>query len=44
MKLNDCQLQGDPLNEETFIGPLIAEPEAMRIEKAVAKAVAGGAR
>ncbi len=34
---------GDPRNEDTFIGPLIEEKEAERIEQWVAEAVAGGA-
>lgn len=35
--------KGDPKNEETFIGPLIAESEAVRIEKWVNEAVKDGA-
>eukprot|EP00250_Pteridium_aquilinum_P001226 c11433_g1_i1 orf=512-3865(-) len=37
-------VKGDPLNEDTFIGPLIAESEAKRIEAWVEKAVSHGAR
>ncbi|KAH7438383.1 hypothetical protein KP509_04G012500 [Ceratopteris richardii] len=37
-------VKGDPLNEDTFIGPLIAESEAKRIENWVDKAVSNGAR
>lgn len=35
---------GDPLDEQTFLGPLISEAEAQRIESWVHEAVAGGAR
>lgn len=35
---------GDPLDEQTFLGPLISEAEARRIEQWVAEAVAAGAR
>ncbi len=35
---------GDPLAEETFLGPLITEADAIRIEQWVAEAVAAGAR
>lgn len=35
---------GDPLNETTFLGPLITEGDARRIEQWVAEAVAAGAR
>ncbi|MCO5558689.1 hypothetical protein L7F22_012275 [Adiantum nelumboides] len=37
-------VKGDPLNEDTFIGPLIDESEAKRIEAWVEKAVSNGAR
>lgn len=35
---------GDPLREETFLGPLISEDDAKRIETWVREAVADGAR
>lgn len=35
---------GDPLAEETFLGPLITEDEARRVEAWVKEAVAAGAR
>lgn len=35
---------GDPADEDTFIGPIISEAEAKRIEGWVANAVSGGAR
>ena len=35
---------GDPKLEETFIGPLIAESEAERLEAWIAEAVAGGGK
>jgi len=35
---------GDPLDPETFVGPMISEQEAMRVEQWVREAVAGGAR
>ena len=35
---------GDPLDEATDLGPLIAESEAVRVEQWVAEAVAAGAR
>ena len=34
---------GDPLAEDTFLGPLISEDDAKRVEEWVAEAVAGGA-
>lgn len=34
---------GDPKKEDTFIGPLISEKEAIRLESWIGKAVAGGA-
>ncbi len=34
---------GDPREEDTFIGPIISEREAMRIESWIQEAVAGGA-
>jgi len=37
-------VSGDPLEEETFLGPLITEKEAVRIERWVNEAVARGAR
>lgn len=37
-------VKGDPLNEDTYIGPIIAESEAKRIEAWVDKAVSNGAR
>lgn len=35
---------GDPMAEETFLGPMISEAEARRVEQWVGRAVAGGAR
>jgi acyl-CoA reductase-like NAD-dependent aldehyde dehydrogenase len=35
---------GDPLDERTFLGPLISVEEAQRVERWVQAAVAGGAR
>lgn len=35
---------GDPLDESTFLGPLISEKEAVRIERWVNEAVDGGAK
>ncbi len=35
---------GDPLDEQTFLGPLISEADAVRIERWVDEAVASGAR
>ncbi len=35
---------GDPLDEDTFIGPIISEAEAARIERWVEEAVAAGGR
>lgn len=35
---------GDPSEEDTFIGPLIRESEAIRLEEWIAAAVEGGAR
>lgn len=35
---------GDPLDEATFLGPLISEEDARRVESWVNEAVAGGAR
>lgn len=35
---------GDPRNEETFLGPLITEQDAVRVETWINEAVAGGAR
>lgn len=35
---------GDPLNEETDVGPLIRELDAIRVEEWINEAVAGGAR
>ncbi len=35
---------GDPLDEETFLGPLITEADAQRVEQWVHEAVAAGAR
>jgi acyl-CoA reductase-like NAD-dependent aldehyde dehydrogenase len=37
-------ISGDPLNEDTFIGPMITESDAKRIEKWCADAVKSGAR
>ncbi|PIE23348.1 MAG: aldehyde dehydrogenase [Planctomycetota bacterium] len=37
-------LAGDPKNPETFIGPMISEQEAMRLEQWVRSAEAAGAR
>jgi acyl-CoA reductase-like NAD-dependent aldehyde dehydrogenase len=36
-------IHGDPLNEDTFIGPMISEPEATRLDNWVQDAVAAGA-
>lgn len=36
-------VHGDPLNEDTFIGPMISESEASRLEDWVNEAVAAGA-
>jgi glyceraldehyde-3-phosphate dehydrogenase (NADP+) len=35
---------GDPLNEKTNVGPMIREPEAVRVEQWVREAVQGGGR
>ncbi len=35
---------GDPLSEDTFLGPLISEPEAIRVESWIASAAASGAK
>lgn len=35
---------GDPLDEETFLGPLITEDDAVRVESWVSEAVADGAK
>lgn len=35
---------GDPLEEDTFLGPLITEQDARRVEQWVREAVAGGAK
>lgn len=35
--------KGDPKDEDTFIGPLIAEKEAIRLEKWIGQAVSNGA-
>jgi len=35
---------GDPLDERSFLGPLISEADAIRVEQWVAEAVAAGAR
>jgi acyl-CoA reductase-like NAD-dependent aldehyde dehydrogenase len=35
---------GDPRLEDTFIGPIINEDEAIRIEQSIQRAVAGGAK
>jgi len=35
---------GNPLDEHTFLGPLISEADAIRVEQWVAEAVAAGAR
>jgi acyl-CoA reductase-like NAD-dependent aldehyde dehydrogenase len=37
-------VMGDPKDEHTFIGPVISEKEAMRIERWVKEAVAGGGK
>ena len=37
-------VHGDPLDESTFIGPMIAESEAVRLEAWIKEAVEGGAR
>ena len=36
-------VHGDPLNEDTFIGPMISESEASRLDNWIQKAVAAGA-
>jgi acyl-CoA reductase-like NAD-dependent aldehyde dehydrogenase len=36
-------IHGDPLNEDTFIGPMISESEAIRLDNWVQDAVAAGA-
>ena len=36
-------IAGDPKDENTFIGPMIAESEAIRLERWIAEAVAAGA-
>lgn len=36
--------KGDPRDEQTFIGPMISEGEAIRLERWIQEAVAGGAR
>ena len=36
-------IHGDPLNEDTFIGPMISESEAKRLESWINKAVSAGA-
>lgn len=36
--------RGDPKREDTFIGPLITEQDAIRLERWIEEAVAGGAR
>lgn len=35
---------GDPKNRDTFVGPMISEREAQRLEEWIEEAVAGGAR
>ena len=37
-------VMGDPKQRDTFIGPMISEKEAMRLEGWIASAVAGGAK
>ena len=37
-------VHGDPLNEDTFIGPMISDSEAMRLEEWIKKAVTAGAK
>ncbi|MEX1024917.1 MAG: aldehyde dehydrogenase family protein [Planctomycetota bacterium] len=37
-------VQGDPLDEATFLGPLISEGDSERVAEWIAEAVAGGAR
>ncbi len=37
-------IAGDPLNEETFLGPMITENDAKRMEEWVSEAVEGGAK
>ncbi len=37
-------IKGDPKNEETFVGPLIDEKEAKRLESWIAEAVSSGAQ
>lgn len=40
----DALVAGDPLDERTFLGPLISESDARRIEEWVAEAGRGGAK
>ena len=35
---------GDPMDEKTFVGPLISEKEAVRVESWIAEAIARGAK
>ncbi|MBN4058939.1 aldehyde dehydrogenase family protein [bacterium AH-315-J04] len=37
-------IAGDPLNEDTFLGPMITENDAKRMEEWVSEAVEGGAK
>lgn len=37
-------IHGDPLNEDTFIGPMISKSEAIRLEEWIQKAVTAGAK
>jgi acyl-CoA reductase-like NAD-dependent aldehyde dehydrogenase len=37
-------LVGDPLEQDTFLGPMISENEAKRVEKWVKDAAASGAK
>ena len=43
LKATRALKSGDPKNEDTFIGPMISENEAQRIEKWIQQAVAAGA-
>ena len=43
VKRTESLVAGDPKDEETFVGPLISEKEAKRIESWIGEAVAAGA-
>lgn len=44
MTLNTKFRSGDPLEQDTFLGPMISENEAKRVEKWVNDATAAGAK